>query len=40
MSNTNSRQNIFMCCRMLYSRAYMMAGAFDCVSMRLDKIQC
>ena len=33
------RQNISMCCRMLYSRAYYMAGAFGCLSMRLMNIQ-
>ena len=32
------RRNLGMCCRMLYSRAYHMAGAFGCLSMRLMKI--
>ena len=29
------KRNISMCCRMLYSRAYYMAGAFGCASKRL-----
>ena len=33
------KRNISMCCRMLYSRAYYMAGAFGCMSMRLKILQ-
>ena len=29
-TNTVLEQNISMCCRMIYSRAYDMAGAFGC----------
>ena len=35
-----SDQNIVMCWRMLNSRAYMMAGASDCMSARLMKERC
>ena len=33
------KRNISMCCRMLYSRAYNMAGAFGCPFMRLVNMQ-
>lgn len=33
-------QNIVMCWRMLNSRAYIMAGAPDCMSVRLVKERC
>lgn len=33
-------QNIVMCWRMLNSRAYTMAGAPDCMSLRLTKVRC
>ena len=36
---SHSRQNSSMCCRMLYSRAYYMAQAFGCMSMRLKILQ-
>ncbi|GEM_PF-6215868 len=36
----NHKQNKSMCCRMLYSRAYFMAGAFDDLSVRLKKVRC
>lgn len=34
----NEHDNM-MCCRMLYSRAYDMAGAFDCISARLKTMR-
>ena len=34
----NGHDNM-MCCRMLYSRAYDMAGAFDCISARLKTMR-
>ena len=33
------RQNIIMCCRMLYSRASYMVGAFDSLSVRLESME-
>ncbi len=40
MIGTNTiRQNICMWCRMLYSRACEMAGAFDCTSVRLVEMR-
>ncbi len=34
-----NRDNM-MCCRMLISRAYKPAGAFDCMSARLNTERC
>lgn len=35
MHNVVINRHSMMCCRMFYSRAYDMAGAFDCISARL-----
>lgn len=40
LNNVTRVQNMGMCCRMLYSRAYHMAEASGLLSVRLDIMRC